>query len=145
MRSICLFSLLPSVSYIHKIPPVPSFLQAEQLKFLPSLCMRDTPVSPSASWPVSGLFPVCTALVPGHPDSALQVHLTRAERKMTTSFNLTAVLSLIFHKFHFSAQDAMDVLCHWVHGWLMFSLLTTRTPKDFFAKLLSSWSGPSLH
>ena len=53
-------------------------------------------------------------------------------------------LDLMVVAFTNAAQDVID-LCRRQCCWLMFSLVSTRTPRSVSAELFSGWSVPSLH
>ena len=81
------------------------------------------------------------SLVPGSPelDAALQTCLTRtAWRGRVTSIELLAKLCLM------QPRGLLVFFVVRTRCWLPVSLLATRTPRSFTAKLLLSWPIPSL-
>ncbi|KAK4810782.1 hypothetical protein QYF61_008754, partial [Mycteria americana] len=65
--------------------------------------------------------------------------LTSAEeRGRITSLDLLAILCLMQPRIPLA-------LAARAHCWLMFNLVSTRTPRSFSARLLSSWVAPSIY
>ena len=85
---------------------------------------------------------VCIALVLGSAelDTALEMLFTSArQRGRITFLHLLAILLLMQPRIPLAFFTAR------AHGWFMFSLVSTRTPRASSVKLLSSWFVPSLH
>ena len=124
-----------------KVPPQPPFLQAEQSQFPQPLLTRLT---------LQTLHQLCCSSL--HMLQQLNVFLvvrgwtqysrcglTSAEYRGTiTSLLLPATLFLI------QARISLAFLATWAHCWLMFSRLSTSTPRSFSTGQLSSHSSPSL-
>ena len=120
-----------------EIPADLYFLQAKQSQLSQPFLLEVLQFLKHLPGPFIGLSPVYPCLSPGSPelDTILQVW-PHQQRGRIPSFDLLMILCLM------QPRVLSDCFAARAHCWIVFNLVSTRTPKTFSVKLLCRWVAP---